>query len=125
MFNDEIFHIIKNCKNRPRFFSVFILLGIYNFDIPGEKRTTESTTNIFQKISIIDSQVNEKVYFQDEQPVATSTIKVPFDNGFLSKDIVNSEPLSTIKERGMYPKYSKSKRVVYKSLLVHKDCQQI
>ena len=101
---------------------MFIVLGIYNFDIPGEKRTTESTTNIFQKISIIDSQVNEKVYFQDEQPVATSTIKVPFDNGFLSKDIVNSEPLSTIKERGMYPKYSKSKRVVYKSLLVHKDC---
>ena len=37
---------------------------MYNFDIPGEKRTTESTTNIFQKISIIDSQVNEKVYFQ-------------------------------------------------------------
>ena len=98
---------------------------VYKFDIPGEKRTTESTTNIFQKISIIDSQVNEKVYFQDEQPVDTSTNKVPFDNGFLSKDIVNSEPLSTIKERGMYPKYSKSKRVVYKSLLVHKDCQQI
>jgi hypothetical protein len=90
--------------NRPRCFSVFVVLGIYIFDIPGEKRTTESTTNIFQKISIIDSQVNEKVYFQDEQPVDTSTIKVPFDNGFLSKDIVNSEPLSTIKERGMYPK---------------------
>ena len=93
---------------------MFIVLGIYNFDIPGEKRTTESTTNIFQKISIIDSQVNEKVYFQDEQPVATSTIKVPFDNGFLSKDIVNSEPLSTIKERGMYPKslYIMAVRVV-------------
>ena len=86
---------------------MLIVLGIYYFDIPGEKRTTESTTNIFQKISIIDSQVNEKVYFQDEQPVATSTIKVPFDNGFLSKDIVNSEPLSTIKERGMYPKLYK------------------
>jgi len=76
-----------------------ILDHFSTFDIQGEKRTTESTTNIFQKISIIDSQVNEKVYFQDEQPIDTSTVKVPFDNGFLSKDIVNSEPLSTIKER--------------------------
>ena len=46
----------------------------------------------------IDSQ-NEKVYFQDEQPSLTSTEKVP-QHDFINKEMVNSEPLSTINEKG-------------------------
>ena len=52
----------------------------------------------------IDSQ-NEKVYFQDEQPSLTSTEKVP-QHDFINKEMVNSEPLSTINEKGNKKFYS-------------------
>ena len=77
-----------------------ILDHFQTFDIQGDRGTTESTTNIFQKISIIDSR-NEKVYFQDEQPSITSTAKVPHHD-FINKEMVNSEPLSTINEKGIF-----------------------
>ena len=40
------------------------------------------------------------MYFQDEQPSLTSTEKVPQQHDFISKEMVNSEPLSTINEKG-------------------------
>ena len=99
MFICLLFQAKIRSRNEFGFSAETILENFQTFDIQGA--TTESTTNIFQKISIIDSH-NEKVYFQDEQP-STSTIKVTNNNknnGFINKEMVNSEPLSTINQKG-------------------------
>ena len=61
--------------------------------------TTESTTNIFQKISFIENNQNlhkEKSSFLQEDEPSSSTIGAPP----IKNDVVNSEPLSTLNEKG-------------------------